>query len=236
VCRSVWWLPALCEGWRTVSLLLLADSLSAAARSPLKQPTASLDQLNRLQRTSHQPVAQNSHSNKNKADISPTTDKAIHSTCATNAMIACRAQLIRNFYSVCVCVFIFTALPIMVPGDPLWPTACEAVLAPQPGCMFGEKYLASASSQTSNHPFIHSQQWLPYPCCFPRKFSYIAVRNVLIICLANQPRYFCPPISCNKSLHESTILTPGTYTVACYRKVNAPNRTPCVLIRDSSPY
>jgi hypothetical protein len=104
----------------TVSLLLLVDSLSAAARSPLKQLTASLDQLrNRLQQTSHLPVRQNSHRNKNKADISHTTDKAVHSMLTTNATCACRAQLIHNLYT--VCVFIFTIQPITAPRDPFCP-------------------------------------------------------------------------------------------------------------------
>jgi hypothetical protein len=143
-----------------VSLLLLADSLSAAARSPLKQSTASLDQLlNRLQQTSQQPVGQDSHCSKNKADISPRTDKGVHSTCATNAMSACRAQLIHNLYT--VCVFIFRAPPIKAPRGPLLPTACEAVLALQLACTFGEKYFASAGSQISDHPFVQSQHHLP---------------------------------------------------------------------------
>ena len=103
-----------------MSLLLLAGSLSAAARSPLKESTASFDQpLNRLQQTSHQPVGQNSHSSKNKADISPSTDKAVHSMLATNAMSACRAQLIHNLYT--VRLFIFSAPPITPPADPFCP-------------------------------------------------------------------------------------------------------------------
>jgi len=68
-----------------VSLLLLADSLSAAVRSPLKQATLSLDQiLNILQQTSLLQVGHNSHSGKNKADISTRTDKAVHSMLSMN--------------------------------------------------------------------------------------------------------------------------------------------------------
>ena len=143
-----------------MSLLLLADSLSAAARSPLKQLTASLDHLlNRLHQTSHVPVGQNSHSGKNKADISPTADKAVHSTHATNAISACKAQFICNLYTVCVSSS--SENRQIGPCRPRLPIACEAVLAPQPGCMFRENYLASAGNQISDNPFVHSQHQLP---------------------------------------------------------------------------
>ena len=123
-----------------MSLLLLADSLSAAARSPLKQSTASIDHIvNRLQQTSHLAVGQNSHCSKNKADISPRTDKAVRSTCANNGMSACRAKLIHNLYTVCVCLHLQNTANYG-PGYPLLPSACEAVLVLKPGRMFGEKH------------------------------------------------------------------------------------------------
>ena len=96
------------------------------------------------------------------------------------------------------------------PKRTLLPNACEEVLAPQLGCMFGEKYLPSPDSQISNLPFAHSQPPLPYPGCFPRKKVYVAVNNVLGFRFANQPRHFCLPSACSKSLHQSTNLTTGT--------------------------
>jgi hypothetical protein len=51
------------------------------------------------------------------------------------------------------------------PRRTLLPIACEAVLPTQPGCTFGGKYLASAGSQISDHPFVQSLNRLPYPAC-----------------------------------------------------------------------
>ena len=93
---------------------------------------------------------------------------------------------------------------------PLLPIARDAVLATQPGSKFGGKYLAPADTQISNLPFAHSQPQLPYSGCFPRKTVYVAVKNILGFRLANQPRHFCLPSACSKSLHQSTNLITGT--------------------------
>ena len=57
---------------------------------------------------------------------------------AMNVMSVCRAQLICNLYFVCLRLHTATKEG---PWKPLLPTACEAVLAPQPGLTFGENIL-----------------------------------------------------------------------------------------------
>ena len=75
------------------------------------------------------------------------------------------SSFITSALCVCVCVCSSSQHRQWRPPGPLLPTACEEVLAPQPGCTFGGKYLASAGSQISDHPFVQSLNRLPYPAC-----------------------------------------------------------------------
>jgi hypothetical protein len=92
--------------------------------------------------------------------------------------------------TLCACVYFHRKVNYGPANSPLH-TACEAVLAPQPVCAFGEKYFASARCRISNQQFAHSQQRLSYSGCFPRWVSYVARKNVLSFRLASQLRHFC---------------------------------------------
>jgi len=146
-------LIASCTVWRMADSVTIALGWQSLSCSEISSETVDSNIWSNSQPFEKSPICEmtkNSHSSKKKADISTRTDKAVHSMLAMNAMSAAELSSFITF-TLYVCVHLHNT-PNEGPRSPLLPIACEAVLAPQPGCTLRRKYYVSGYSQTLNLP------------------------------------------------------------------------------------